>query len=244
MGDKINLTLDVREVQGKKVARLRKEGLVPSVVYGQGFTPIMGQAPYNIVEKVVRDAGKSTPVYLTIGGKKKTALIKDVDRDPVKAQVRHVSFHAVKQNEVVTAEVPIRLVDEGESEAEKAGLVVLQALERIDVKAKPADLPEALEVSVGPLATTEDKITLGDITLPEGVEFDDAEQNLELAIVNVYEPAALQAANDAAGGDATDEGEVGSDHGGDTPQDVQAEESRPGGKGQEEPKQQNVDANQ
>lgn len=202
MGDKINLSLDVREAQGKKVASLRKEGLVPGVIYGQGLDPILVQSPYNVLEKAVREAGKHTPVHVTVDGKKKITLIKDIDRDPVKSRIRHVSFHAVKASDVVTAEVPIVLTGEGESEAEKAGLVVLQAIERVEIKAKPASLPESLEVSIARLATTDDKLTFADITLPEGVEFADAELDTELVVANVYEPAALQAANDAAGGDA------------------------------------------
>ena len=214
MGDKVNLNLDIRTEQGKKAAKLRKEGLVPGVVYGHGFEPIMVQSAYNVMEKAVREAGKHTPVYATVDGKKKITMIKDIDRDPVKSRIRHVSFHAVKANEAVTAEVPIRLVGEGESEAEKAGLIVLQAIEDIEIKAKPADLPDALEVSIVGLATTEDKLTLADITLPKGVEFADVDQALELVLVNVYEPAALQAANEAAGGDAEDESEVESEKGG------------------------------
>lgn len=208
MGDKINLALNMRTEQGKKAAKLRKQGLVPGIIYGHGFEPMMVQSEYNVIEKVVREAGKHTPVYVTVDGKKKIAMIKDVDRDPAKARIRHVSFHAVKASDAVTAEVPIRLIGIGESPAEKAGLIVLQAIETIEIKAKPADLPEALEVSIADLATTEDKLTLEAIKLPSGVQFADAEQDLELVLVNVYEPAALQAANDAAGGDAEDESEV------------------------------------
>jgi len=245
MGDKINLKLDARELQGKKVARLRKEGIVPGVVYGHGFDPLLVQSEYNVIEKVVREAGKHTPVHLTVDNKKKIALIKDIDRDPVKSRIKHVSFHAVKANDVVSAEVPIRLVGLGESEAEKAGLIVLQAIETVEVKAKPADLPDALEISIEGLATDEDKLLLSDITLPEGVEYADVDQDLELVVANVYEPAALEAANEAAAGDAeeADAEQVEAEHGSDTPQDTQAEETRPGGKLQDEPKQSNVDAN-
>ena len=245
MGDKINLTLSVREEQGKKVARLRNEGFVPGVVYGQGFDPILVKSEYNVIEKAVREAGKHTPVHITVDGKKKITLIKDIDRTPVKSRIRHVSFHAVKANEVVHAEVPIHLIGEGESVAEKAGLIVLQAIETVEIKAKPADLPESLEISIVDLATDEDKITLADVKLPEGVEYADNDQDLELVVANVYEPAALEAANEAAAGDATieDASEVEAEHGSDTPQDTQAEESKPGGKLQAEPKQSNVDAN-
>lgn len=213
MGDKINLKLDIRELQGKKVAKLRQDGFVPGVVYGHGFDPVLVQAEYNTMNKVVREAGKHTPVHLTVDDKKRIALIKDIERDPVKGGINHVSFHAVKATDVVTTEVPIRLVGLGESVAEKAGLIILQAIEVVEVRAKPADLPEALEVSVAELATDEDKITFADITLPAGVEYADVEQGLELVVANVYEPAALEAANEAAAGDAVDESEVEAENG-------------------------------
>ena len=213
MGDKINLTLAVRDQQGKKVAGLRREGFVPGVVYGHGFDPILVKTDYSSMEKVVREAGKHTPVHITVDGKKKITLIKDIARDPVRSRILNVSFHAVKANEVVHAEVPIHLIGEGESPAEKAGLIVLQAIETVEIKAKPGDLPEALEISIASLATDEDKLTLGDITLPEGVEYADVDQDLELVVANVYEPAALEAANEAAAGDATIGTEVEAENG-------------------------------
>lgn len=239
----ISLKLDERTLSGKKVATLRREGMVPSVVYGGKSDPINTQSPAVETTKVARQAGKHSPVHLNLAGKKKLAIIKSIDMDPVNRRVRHIAFHTIKQNEIITTQVPIHLGGMGESEAEKAGLVVLQAIEHIDIKAKPGDLPEALELSVAGLVSTDDKLTLGDIKLPEGVEFAELEQDLDLVVANVYEPSALQAANEAAGGDAEDESEVESENGEDTPQDTQEEETRPGGKLQDEPKQQNVDAN-
>jgi large subunit ribosomal protein L25 len=167
--------------------------------------PVLTEAPYRVVELMVRDAGRHTPVNVTIDGKKKIAMIKSVDRAPASARIRHVSLHAVKASERVVAEVPIHLIGLGESPAERAGLVILQAIEEIEVKAKPADLPDALTINVGGLETHEDKLTLADITLPAGVEFADVELDTELVVANVYEPAALQAANNAVGGDATED---------------------------------------
>ncbi len=214
MGDKITLTVAAREVRGKKVAGLRKQGIVPGVVYGAGMEAINVQADEGEVSKVVKAAGRHTPVQL-VGKKRRIAMIKDVDRDPVKNKIRHISFHAVRADEPVTAEVPIRLVGEGESAAERNGLVILQALEKLEVKALPMELPEALEVSIVELAEAGDRVTVADIKVPEGVEIVDnddgrAEEDeeeekptiLDLVIASVYEPSALQAANDAAGGDA------------------------------------------
>lgn len=257
MGDKVTLTLALRELHGKKAKYLRKEGIVPAIVYGPGIDPISTQATYVELERVWRHAGKHTPVHLTIDNKKRIAMIKDIDLEPTKHRIRHVSFHAVNANDPVVAEVPIRLVGEGESEAERAGLVLLQSLEKFEVRALPMDLPEALEVNVEHLKEAGDHVTLGDVKLADGVELvehktgreeegeEDEPQITDLVIATVYEPSALQAANESAGGDAEEASadEVEADNGGDTDQDSQAEESRPGGKQQAEPKQSNVDAN-
>ena len=212
MGDKITLRIQARTVRGKKVAQLRREGLTPGVVYGAGFEAVAVQASAQEVAKVVQLAGQHTPVHLT-GSKRRIAMIKQVDRHPVKQSIRHVAFHAVKANEPVIAEVPIRLVGQGESVAEKNGLVVLQAVEKVEVKALPMDLPEALTVSVHELTEPGDRVTVGQIDLPEGVELvehDDGREGTEdddttirdIVIASVYEPSALQAANDAAAGEA------------------------------------------
>lgn len=234
MGDKINLKLDIRELHGKKAKKLRKQGIVPAVVYGADMEPITVQSEYNPIEKVWRQAGKHTPVQLTIDSKKKIALIKDVDIEPGKGRIRHVSFHAVKADEPVVAEIPIHLIGEGESEAERAGLVVLQSLEQFEVRALPMDLPEALEISIAGLKEAGERVTLGDAVLPPNVELverktgreDDDDESEEqkitdLVVATVYEPSALQAANEAAGGDAEDESEVESENGGEEADDTE-----------------------
>lgn len=208
MVNEITLKLDKRTAEGKKIAKLRDDGFIPSVVYGGQAQPIMTQSSIVETSKVVRAAGKHTPINLTVDGKKRLAIIKDVDIDPIRHCYRHIAFHTINQNDIITTEVPIILSGKGESIAERAGLVVLQAIEHIEVKAKPVDLPESIELSIINLATDEDKLTVGDIKLPSGVEFADVDQNMELVIANVYEPSALQAENEAAGGESEPESEA------------------------------------
>ena len=223
MGEKITLKIDERKVHGKKVKALRASGVTPGVVYGHGIEPLAIQADAGEVRRVVLEAGKHTPVHLT-GAKRRIAMIKDVDYNHTKSGiVRHVSFHAVNADEPVNAEVPVHLVGVGESPAEKAGLVVLQAIDKIEVRALPGDLPEAIEIDITSLAEAGDRVTLGDAKLPTGVEFverdsgrveDEDEEKpttADLVVANVYEPAALEAANESAAGDAADESEVESD---------------------------------
>lgn len=221
MGDKVSLNVVVRELHGKKVRNLRRQGLTPGVVYGADMEPLSVQADAQQVRKVVDEAGKHTPVHLT-GAKRRIAMIKDIDFDPTKhGVVRHIAFHAVDANEPVVTNVSIRLVGEGESEAEKAGLMVLQALDKVEIRALPMELPEALEVSILGLKEAGDRVTVGDIILPAGVELverddgrgdnEDEEERpkiTDLMIASVWEPAALEAANKAAAGDAVDETDV------------------------------------
>ncbi len=223
MGEKITLKIENRDVLGKKVARLRKQGITPGVVYGAGVDATPVQADSGEVRRVVTAAGKHTPVQLS-GTKRRIAMIKDVDYDPTKhGVIRHISFHAVNADEPVIAEVPIRLAGEGESAAERAGLIILQSLEKVEVKALPMDLPSELLVDITALAEAGDRVTVGDIKVDDDVEIVDkialeaeatAEEGeetpsvMDLVVATVYEPSALQAANEAAAGDATDEAEA------------------------------------
>ncbi|NCU37754.1 50S ribosomal protein L25 [Candidatus Saccharibacteria bacterium] len=240
MGDKITLKIDTREVRGKKVSKLRAQGLTPGVVYGQGIEAMPVQAESGEVRKVVAAAGKHTPVMLS-GVKRRIAMIKDVSYDPTRhGYIRHISFHAVNVNEPVVAEVPIHLIGEGESAAEKSGLIVLQSLDKIQVKALPMDLPDAIEISIINLTQIGDRVTLADATLEKGVEFvehrdsrsdEELDENEErpsvtdLVVASVYEPGALAAANDAAAGDAEAIAEVPADQGSDETQPVSNEEA-------------------
>lgn len=243
MAEKITLNLQTRTVSGKQIKQLRKQGFVPAVIYGSETPATNVQAAYNDIEKVVHRAGKHHIVEVKVDGASKTVLIKSIDIDPVKHRVRHVAFHAVNRNEKVTTDIPVALTGEGESPAERAGLVVLQAIEHLEVQALPADLPDNLQVSVLELTQPGDKLTVGDIVLPKGVEYTHPEDVLELVVANVYEPSALQAANDAAGGDAVEaDADVESENGSEDNSEPQGAENRPGGKEQKEPKQSNVDA--
>lgn len=190
------LALAKREVAGKKVKNLREQGIIPSVVFGEG-EPVLTQSVYNETEKAVREAGYHSPIDLTIDGKAQMALVKNVDMDPIKRTIRNIEFQAISANEVVEATTPIKVVNFEASDASKAHLVLSIVLEEIDVKAKPADLPEVIEVDASKLATTEDGLTVADIVLPKGVEFADKELDKELPIANVYDPAEEAAEREA-----------------------------------------------
>ncbi len=233
------LQLKHRDVTGKSVKKLRDEGLVPAVIHDHGKASIIVMGESIDILKAYKAAGKHHPVSVKADNKQYMTLIKNVDFDPKKRQLRHVVFNAVKANETVTAEIPVRVTyDEGNesSPAERASLVVLHQLEAVEVEAKPGDLPDVLEFDGEKLVEVGDQVTVADLIVPKGVV---VKTDPAHPLSTVFEPSALQAANDAAGGDADESDEaanVDSENESTAEEGTQAEENRPGGKKQDEPK--------
>lgn len=218
------LALDKRELTGKKLKSLREKGFIPSVVYG-GKEPVLASSEYVATEKVLEGAGYHSPIDLDIAGKKSLAIVKDVAIDPVSRKILNVEFQAIKANEVVEATTPIVIVNFEASDASKLyHFAMTQAIEEIDVKAKPADLPKELEIDASKLATVEDKIVISDLVLPEGVVLADKEIDPEQVIASLFDPAAEAAAREAeAEEEAVDAADVPADNGS-KPEEASAEE--------------------
>ena len=191
------LSLEKRELTGKHLKSLRGEGKIPSVVYG-GKEPILLASEYVATEKVLEKAGYHSPIDLDMAGKKHLAIVKDVSIDPVSRKIMNVEFQAISAREVVEATAPVVLVNFEASEAAKTyHFAINQAIEELDVKAKPADLPKELEVDASALKDIEDKIVVKDIVLPHGVELADKELDPEQVVASLYDPAAEAAAREA-----------------------------------------------
>lgn len=191
------LALDKREVTGKKLRALRASGLIPSVIYG-GKEPILAASEYVATEKVLTLAGYHSPIDLDIAGRKQLAIVKDVNIDPVSRKIINIEFQAISANEVVEATTPIVIVNFEASDASKLyHFAMTQALEEIDVKAKPSDLPKELEIDAAKLVNVDDKLTIADIVLSNGVELADKELDPEQVVASLYDPAAEAAAREA-----------------------------------------------
>lgn len=193
----IFLNLEERNVLGKGLSSLRKQGQVPAVVHDHGKTSIHVTANYVALAKVYAQAGKHHPVDISVAGKKHLALIKDVDFEPTKHTLRHVVFQAVKQNETVTAEIPVVLVGD-EIPAQKKSLLILTQLDVVEVEALPRDLPDQLTVDATVLAEVGDKLHVSDLKVPAGVVvLTDADA--QLAIVEMPRDQIAEADAAAAG---------------------------------------------
>jgi len=204
--DTIILKASVRSELGKAAKRLRKVGITPANMYERGKESQAISAPFTDITKVYHQAGKHHPVQLEIDGKKHLTMIKDVDVDPTKGSIRHISFHAIKIDEVVTAEVPVRI--DGEIPAERASLMVLHTLDTVEIKALPADLPDELIIDGAKLVEVGDKVTVADLQVPSGVIVV-TEADYTLAVVE--EPKDQIAEADAAAAELAEENAEGAE---------------------------------
>ncbi len=175
----MKLKVQNRDVLGKKVKKLRKEGLIPLVVYGKSI-----EAPLHLtcdrVEfiKLYKKVGVSTPITLEGDGIEQMVLINDMQLDPVSDILLHVDFIAIKKGEKVSTEVNIVLT--GEAPIEKNGEYQIQLLkDTIEVEAIPSKLPKEITVDISNIDDAASTIHLSDIKMPTGVELiSDADQAL------------------------------------------------------------------
>jgi large subunit ribosomal protein L25 len=211
--------LQQRTVVGKGLNHMRRDGTVPAVIHNHGQESIHVMAPETELVKVYLAAGKHHPLNLEVGTDKYLALIKDAHFDPVKRRLQHVVFQAINRNETVEAEVPIRI--EGDIPAERVGLMVLHQLDTVEVEALPRNLPDELVVSAEKLAELHDKITVADLSIPEGVTvLTDAEHPIATVVETramVAEEAETEETAGGEEGEAGAEGEASESSDGDKP---------------------------
>jgi len=164
--DKISLTVQKRTVSGRRVNALRREGLVPANVFGKKIKSFAIQASLKDFEEVLRRAGETGIVELSIKNGKKaegaSVLISNVQKDPVTDLPIHVDFRQVDLKEKIEAQVPIEF--SGESPAEKTGIgTVVHYVNEVSVEALPTNLPEKFEVDISSLVEVDQAVLVKDL---------------------------------------------------------------------------------
>ncbi len=162
------LNVEERTVTGRHVKQVRQAGYVPAVVYGQGkdATPIQFREIDMV--RILRSGGLSQLIELQGLGKPMNVLIKEIQRHPLRRTILHVDFYRVQMDVKIQTDVPLRL--EGESEAIKAGAVLIHHMDAITVECLPGNIPEYLVADLSKLQTLDDVITVADLPIPEGVD--------------------------------------------------------------------------
>ena len=201
----IKLELEPRELLGKKVRQLRRQGIVPVHLYGPGMEEsrsLQCEAPRLI--QVLARAGGNTPVSVTIRGESGNhlAFAREIQWDPRRDAVLHVDLLVAEADRPVSAQVPIVLTGESPG-ARMIGGTVLQQLRLLDVEALPLEMPAQAEVDLTTLTEPDGAVRVGDISLPGNVTVltdpDEVVVRIEQPRVEVFEQEPVDGAAEEGG---------------------------------------------
>lgn len=190
MAHQFNLAAERRDDAGKGASRrLRRTGQVPGIIYGGGEPPVNIALNGNELMRLVgEEAFFSSIVNVTIDGKSQPAIVRDYQPHPAKRALLHIDLQRIVATEKLRMTVPLHFVNEAASKGVKeGGGSVSHLLTEVEVSCLPSDLPEYIEVDVGPLELN-DMLHLRDLNLPAGVELPNFEPNTDsdLAVVHVH----------------------------------------------------------
>jgi large subunit ribosomal protein L25 len=195
MADDAKLIAKTRTDKGSRPAgRLRREGLVPAVVYGLGADTVSVSVPARELQHILTGAsGANTVITLRIDGDggEQLALARQIQRHPVRNTLLHVDFVRIRADQTVTAEVPLHL--EGESEGVKNGGMLEQAVFALSVEALPGDLPPAITHDVSELDIG-DSVYVRDLRVPAAVT---VLTDVDELVVHVVQPRGMDLGEEA-----------------------------------------------
>jgi large subunit ribosomal protein L25 len=175
-----------RDVIGKKVKRLRRDGLLPAVVYGHNIEPIPISLDMREANRTLDSISPSALIVLNIDGDKHYAIVRDKQRNPLLRSIIHIDFQAVSLTETVRADVNVNIV--GEAPAVETYLAILvPSLEQLSIECLPTNLPDRIDVDVSGLAEIGDSLLVSDLIVPDGVEILNDPEDV---VVVVIPPAA------------------------------------------------------
>jgi large subunit ribosomal protein L25 len=174
--EKYILEAEKREVIGKKVKALRREGFLPAVIYGSGFEAMPITLNTKDVRQTLSMIGANTLVTIKLGKKEHLALVRDIQREVIMRDLLHIDFQAVSLEETITSTVPIVSIGEAPAIKELEALLIT-SLDELQIEAKAKDLPDTITVDVSGLLEIGENIQVKDLVIPDEVRIlDDPEE--------------------------------------------------------------------
>ncbi|MFN2449435.1 MAG: 50S ribosomal protein L25 [Candidatus Baltobacteraceae bacterium] len=198
MANQLSLTIERRESAGTGKARaLRGAGKVPGVLYGHGSSEAIA-IERRALDELLHRGGRTGLIQLSLGGKKlDTALVREVQIDPVSRKTIHIDFQRVSATEMVHARLPLTMIGVPDGVRNMGGVMDV-IVHEIEVEGPANKLPERLEIDVENLGIHE-HVNAGDIKLPEGIKL---LTNPEATVVTVEPSKTAHAVEEAAAGAA------------------------------------------
>ncbi len=194
MAEKFVIEAQSREIVGKKVSQLRRQGIVPVTVYGPKSQPMNLQVPYRPLQIALMRAGGTNLIEISVDGKSTPVLAREVQRDILRNDIMHVDFFAVDMTAKIRIDVPLHFVGDSPAVTTKKGILVTGPT-TITVETLPSHLLNQIEIEISNLNEVGDSIHVRDLKLgDEIVIINDPEE----MIARISQPAAARSEEDAA----------------------------------------------
>jgi len=184
---RLELEVSKRDITGKKVRFLRRQGIVPANIYGHGIDSTAINVDTKSLKHLLAHAGMTDLISLKMDDSKNPlrVLVREVQKNPINDDLLHVDFYQVRMDEKIKADVPIVFVGEAPVLKKVKNSSVLHLIDSLPIEALPDDLPHSLEVDVSGLEELDSTIHVKDIHLGDGITLlSDPEQ----MAVKVIEP--------------------------------------------------------
>ena len=164
----MDLAVQKREILGRRVKELRRQGLVPAELYGRGVDNLHLAVPEKDFHKVFKQAGENQMVSILIDGETRPVLIYEINRDAVTDEILNVDFYQVRMDEKLQVKVPVEFV--GESPAVKAGNILVKAIQEIEVEALPGNIPHSFIVDISGLTEVGQDFKVKNLVIDKNVK--------------------------------------------------------------------------
>ncbi len=169
MMEEVLLQVSKRDVIGKQVKTLRREGILPGIVYGRGISSIPISLNAHKANQILSAITSSSLVVVDIDGEKHTTLVREKQRDPVTGEVLHIDFYEVSMTEKLRTNVVLEFQGESPAVKELMGVLV-NVLESLEIECLPQDLPNRIVADLSTLEEIGDSLYVRDIILPPNIE--------------------------------------------------------------------------
>ena len=173
MAEKIILTAQKRTIKGKQVGTLRRQGLLPGIIYGKlgkaHIDPVMIKLDLHEASKIINLLTGSSLVTVDVEGKEYPVVVREVQKDIIYGTLRHIDFMAVSLTDKLQTAVPIELIGQAPAETNMVGVVVT-GISELMIECLPQDMPERIEVDATLLVDMDSAIFVKDLVLPDSVD--------------------------------------------------------------------------
>ncbi len=165
----MELMVQKRNILGKKVNSLRKQGLIPAELYGKGAENLHLSVPAKDFKKAYKEAGENTIINIVVGNSKYPVLINDVSFDALSGDIQSVDFYRIRMDEKINVNVPLEFIGTSPAVKEKNGILV-KSLQEVEVETLPADIPHEFKVDLSKLAEIGQSLYVRDLVIPKNVK--------------------------------------------------------------------------